>query len=77
MVIPESVTSIGYNALEECITLRSVVIGNSVTSIGKYTFSGCESLKKSAYPNTLENPFPTGECVSYNPEGASIEDGWI
>ena len=43
-VIPDSVTSIGERAFEDCRTLTSIVIPDSVTSIGSYAFSGCRSL---------------------------------
>ena len=44
LIIPDSVTSIGYNAFRGCISLTSVTIPDSVTSIGDYAFSYCTSL---------------------------------
>ena len=44
LVIPDSVTTIGYGAFRYCTSLTSVVIPDSVTSIGSYAFSGCTSL---------------------------------
>ena len=44
VVIPDTVTSIGYSAFEYCSKLSSVVIGDSVTSIGNYAFYYCSNL---------------------------------
>ena len=44
--IPNSVTSIGGSAFDDCSGLTSVTIPNSVTSIGDCAFSGCSGLTK-------------------------------
>ena len=48
-----SVTSIGNNALKDCISLEDVTIPNSVTSIGDYAFYGCVSLEDVTIPNSV------------------------
>ena len=42
--IPDSVTSIGYEAFAGCIGLTSITIPDSVTSIGQYAFKDCTGL---------------------------------
>lgn len=44
-IIPDSVTSIGEGAFQECNLLISIVIPDSVTSIGKDAFKNCTSLE--------------------------------
>ena len=51
-IIPDSVTSIGSSAFENCGHLASVVIPNSVTSIGDYAFYSCYSLTSINYRGT-------------------------
>ena len=47
------VTSIGYNAFNDCSGLTSVTIPNSVTNIGKYAFYGCSGLTSVTIPNSV------------------------
>ena len=51
--IPNSVTSIGKYAFEECKGLTSVTIPNSVVSIGEYAFDGCSGLTSVTIPNSV------------------------
>ena len=44
ITIPDSVTSIGYRAFNNCTGLTSVTIPDSVTSIGSSAFYGCTGL---------------------------------
>ena len=53
LIIPNSVTSIGDYAFEDCDGLTSVTILNSVTSIGYSAFSGCSSLTSVTIPNSV------------------------
>ena len=52
-VIPNSVTSIGGGAFDDCTGLTSVTIPNSVTSIGNYAFYGCTGLTSMTIPNSV------------------------
>ena len=51
--IPDSVTSIGYGAFEDCASLVSVTIPGSVISIGSSVFRGCSNLTSITIPNSV------------------------
>jgi hypothetical protein len=42
--LPNSATSIGDFAFEDCSELTSINITGNITSIGDYAFSGCDEL---------------------------------
>ena len=50
LVIPEGVTSIGYDAFYGCSSLTAITIPEGVTSIGGYAFYGCSSLTAITIP---------------------------
>ena len=52
VTIPDTVTSIGSNAFENCTALEAVFIPGSVAGIGNSAFSGCTSLKDVYYAGT-------------------------
>ena len=50
-IIPDSVTSIGNCAFEDCANLTSITIPDSVTSIGNWAFCDCENLTSVNIPD--------------------------
>ena len=53
ITIPDSVTSIGYEAFSSCFQLTSLTIGNSVTSIGDLAFNSCTNLTSLIIPDSV------------------------
>ena len=53
ITIPDSVTSIGYEAFYGCTSLSSISIPNSVTDIEFAAFSGCTSLTSVTIPDSV------------------------
>ena len=53
LVIPDSVTSIGWYAFDGCKSLTNVTIPDSVTSIGNGTFEYCASLTNVTIPDSV------------------------
>ncbi len=53
VVIPNSVTEIGYGAFSYCTSLTSVTIPDSVTTIGDYAFYKCTSLTSITIPKSV------------------------
>ena len=51
--IPDSVTSIGWDAFYNCESLTSITIPDSVTSIGSYAFKDCTSLTSVTIPDSV------------------------
>lgn len=55
IIIPEGVTSIGYEAFFNCENLIDIYLPNSLTNIGRYAFQRCKRIAKLELPENLEN----------------------
>ena len=53
--VPDTVTSIGSYAFDQCTNLTSVSIPNTVTDIGSYAFAYCSSLTNVKIPDSIMN----------------------
>lgn len=62
--LPESLTTLDYNAFSYCASLSSVKIPGKVERISPYSFSGCTGLTDIVLPSTLEycKGFAFNEC---------------
>ena len=74
VVIYDGVTSIGWNAFNNCSNMTSVSIPSSVTSINANAFYGCESLTSVVIPNgvTSIGDFAFYKCTGLNGTNLNI-----
>ena len=54
MSLGQSLESIGDNAFEQCVKLKSITIPDSVSKIGQYAFRNCSNLQGVELPDTLQ-----------------------
>ena len=55
VVVPDTITSIGYEAFYSCESLANVMLTDNVTSIGARAFYNCTSLTSITIPNRLQS----------------------
>ena len=67
VIIPDTVTEIGYKAFVNCSSLVSVSIPSSVTKIGYAAFNGCKSLESIEIPDSVESigEAAFGNCIAF------------
>ena len=82
VVVPEGVTSIGFQAFYNCSSLTNIVIPEGVISIESYAFDGCEKLTSVVIPKSVTSieSYAFRWCESLTsiviPEGVTtIRDG--
>lgn len=69
IIIPESITKIGYEAFYNCIALEKVsILGNGLTTIGNNSFHGCTSLTYYNLPTSITaiGNYAFSNCASLN-----------
>jgi uncharacterized repeat protein (TIGR02543 family) len=82
IILPDTVTSIEWNAFRDCAGLTRVDIPNGVTSIGNYSFYNCNNITSVTIPNSVKSigdsafQYCQGLTNVYIPDSVtSIKDG--
>ena len=75
IVLPDTITTIGEYAFEDCTNLTSITIPSSVTEIGKGAFQGCSGLINITIPGsvTIIGNWTFSDCTSLT--SVSIPNG--
>ena len=82
IVVPDTVTKIGFSAFRDCFNLQSITLSQNITAINGYTFSGCRSLKNIVIPEgvTSIGAHAFASCTSLKditiPATLSSVDSW-
>ena len=86
VVLPNTVTDIGYSAFCNCVNMVNANIGNSVVNINLYAFMNCRNLNSMVLPESIDNigkwafdgcgltePFYNSHIFAYFPDGYASE----
>ena len=79
VVIPDSVTEIGWEAFRECTDLKSVIIGKGVKKLSDSAFFGCGDLEHLELPAGLEKVGVRAfhECYSLRKAWVDGKEYWL
>ena len=72
VIIPDSVTTIGFNAFYNCSNIKEIKISNSVTTIEQGAFYNCSSIKEIVLPDSVTT---IGFNAFYNCSSLTISSG--
>lgn len=53
IILPDTISEIGYGAFLECKKLKELVIPDGISIVEEYTFSNCNCLERVTLPNTV------------------------
>ena len=53
VIIPKSITDIGYNAFENCNRITTIIIPDSITKIQSFAFNNCSNLESISLPDGI------------------------
>ena len=74
-VIPNTVTSIGESAFDECTSLETITLSENLTSIPSKSFYKCKSLKSIVIPNSVKSIAKEAFSECPKLESVTIGDG--
>lgn len=74
VILPKTVTSLGFDAFYKCSSLTDVVMPNTLTNIGDSAFLGCTSLVNAVIPDSVEYIGKSGFAYCDNLKTVSLSN---